>query len=154
HLDTYRFGVLMMLLSFVNFAAIGIGWMSGGMQRLFAAAYAANAHARFAEIFTASKWIFMGYAAILGAAAVASSALLAPTLFHASANTRNDVIGGIAGAAVYLIALYGFNVDRVALTSRGRQAAANLLFILGQLLSAGLTLPVLWSGGGLFGVLL
>ncbi len=154
HLDTFRFGVLMMLLSFVNFAAIGIGWISGGMQRLFGEAYAARNEPRFAQIYAVSRWIFVGYALLIGLAAVAASETLSETIFRAVGEQEQGVVGGIVGAAAYLVVLYAFSVDRVALTARGRAAAANLLFILSQAVTASLILPVLWFGGDLLHVML
>lgn len=150
HLDTYRFGVFMMLLSTVNVAALGIGWMSGGMQRLFGEAYARGDEAGFGIVYAVSKWIFISYGALAAVFILSGFVLLSALGWGAPATYRASVLGGVIGLGIYLIVLYSFNVDRVALTSRGKQAIANIFSISSQLVYVVLGIPILILSGSLF----
>lgn len=148
-LGPYQFGVLMMLLAGVNFAALGVTWLSGGALRLLGEAYADDDERRFADVFTVSRWILLGYAVAIaglvgGTALAVTGGILAVPPEHVP-----SVRGGIAGASLYLIVLYAFNADRVALVARGKQAWADGLTIASQTVYVASAAPLLASGGEL-----
>lgn len=149
HLGTYRFGVLMMMLAFVNFAALGVGWLSGGSLRLMSEAFARKDERSFADVYAVSKWIFIGYALVVALVVGGVLLVAVEVLIDVPAEFVRSVRGGIIGAGVYLICLYAFGIDRVALISRGRQALADILAMASQgvyLLGA---VPILLLGGDL-----
>lgn len=154
HLDAYRFGVFMMLLTTVNVAALGIGWISGGMQRLFGEAFARSDETGFNLVYAVSKWLFLAYGTF-AAAMILTGAVLTPALgWGPPPQYRTSVLAGVLGLGVYLNLLYSFNVDRVALTSRGHQALANILSIASQAVFVVLAIPTLFVGGGLGALML
>lgn len=154
HLDAYRFGVFMMLLTTVNVAALGIGWISGGMQRLFGEAYARSDEIGFNLVYAVSKWLFIAYGT-LAAVLILIGTVFAPVLgWGPPPQYRISVLAGAIGLGVYLVVLYSFNVDRVALTARGHQAVANILSITSQAAFVILAIPTLFMGGGLGALML
>lgn len=154
HLGDYRFGVLMMLLGFVNFAAFGVVWLSGSMQRLLGESFARGDETVFADAYAVSKWLYLGYAAAVAVVAGGGLIMLAGPVFRVPPEHHASVVGGILGAAIHFLLLYVLSIDRVALAARGRQAAANLLTIVTQLGFAVLAVPVLMMGGDLLELML
>ena len=149
HLGQYRFGVLMMLLAGTNFAALGVTWLSGGSLRLLGEAFANGDESRFADVFAVTRWILVGYAIVLagfvGLPAVAAVDGIEAVPAEAVASVR----GGIVGAGAYLVVLYAFNADRVALVARGKQAWADGLTILSQMVYVLTAASILAAGGDL-----
>ncbi len=151
----YQFGVLMVLLSLVNFAVIGIAWLSGGALRLLGECAGHSDDDAFRRAFGLIKTIYVGYgvglAILLGIAAVGFDELLF------SGSTEADI--GAARTALlltgaYLIPFYAAGTDRLALTARKRQGAANTAQLSGIAASAIGTFIWLICGGDMPGVML
>ena len=64
YLDIAEFGLLMFLMSLVNFAAIGIGWASGGLVRMLGEAWANNNLVDFQNIHAMGRVVFVAYAIV------------------------------------------------------------------------------------------
>lgn len=150
----YQFGVLMVLLSFVNFAVIGIAWLSGGALRLLGECAGHEDEETFRRAFGLIKTIYVGYgvglALLLGIAAMSFDEMLF------SGGTEADLSAArtamlLMGA--YLIPFYAAGIDRLALTARKRQGAANMAQLAGVVAFAAGVTPWLLSGGNMPGVM-
>ncbi len=154
-LGKYKFGVLMVLLAFINYAILGIGWMSGGLTRMLGECAAKNRSEDFGKIYSLSKWIFAGYALIVGLVMIGVVQLLGDRIFDGYEKIdRETVVWGVVCAAAYFVALYELNVDRTALTALKRQTAGNLVQLLSLLIFAFVAVSWLYQGGGLEVVLI
>lgn len=153
-LDKYRFGILMILLAFFGYAALGMAFMTGGMARILGEFHAREDAAGFRRGYWLGKLAYVGYAGLVGLLAIAAVALLEGTLFQVRAGHRGTVLGTVAAGALYFVLLYEFSVDRLALTAAGRQATANLLSAASLAVFVVLVVPWLLTGGGLPGVML
>jgi O-antigen/teichoic acid export membrane protein len=154
YLGNYRFGTLMMLLSFVNFAAFGVVWLAGSMQRVLGEAHARRDDAEFSDVYAVAKWIFVGYAIATAVVVGGGLILLVDRVFDTPPQHRDSVVGGIAGGALYFVLMYLLSMDRMALTARGRQSSANILTIVSQVGFTLLGVPVLMLGGDLLHLML
>lgn len=105
HLSTYQFGILMMLLSFVNFAVIGIAWMSGGSLRLLGEYAGLGRDDDFRRAFGLIQLIYAGYGVVL-AVIIALAAILLPSLFWREATQidMDAVRHAMIVTGVYMIA--------------------------------------------------
>lgn len=151
----YQFGVLMALLSFVNFAVIGIAWMSGGTLRLLGEFAGLGDDLAFGRAFGLIKTIYVGYGVGLTLLLGITAHFFARELF--SGGTETDIAAAqeaLALTGIYLIAFYGASVDRLALTARKRQGSANLAQLAGIAAFALGVGPWLLQGGDMPGVLL
>jgi O-antigen/teichoic acid export membrane protein len=155
YLGKYQFGVLMMLLSFINYASIGIGWMSGGALRVLGEYAAKGDNQGFAQSYSLSKSIYVGYALIIAIGMVTIGLNWEHLIFHNLPSAyRKAVHLSILAIAVYFVVLYDFSVERLALTAKRRQVAGNLFQMLNLLIFAISVVPWLLSGGSLVGVLI
>jgi O-antigen/teichoic acid export membrane protein len=137
------FGVLMLILGLVNYAVIGIGWLSGGLQRIFGEAFGTKDLAGFVHALDVGKIIFVAYAAVMALAGIGVFLGL----------DRSQVpLGATVVAGFFLIALYETAVERLALTAAGRLAATNMLQFAQVTAYSISVLLVLRAGGGLLGV--
>lgn len=150
----YQFGVLMVLLSFVNFAVIGIAWLSGGALRLLGECAGREDEKAFRRAFGLIKTIYVGYglglALLLGIVAVSFDQLLF------SGGTEVDILAGreaLLLTGIYFVVFYAAGIDRIALTARKRQGAANMAQLAGVVAFAAGVTPWLLSGGGMSGVM-
>jgi O-antigen/teichoic acid export membrane protein len=153
-LDKYRFGILMILLAFFGYAALGMAFITGGMARILGEFHAKEDAAGFRRGYWLSKLAYVGYAAVVGLLAIAVVALLEGTFFQVRAGYQGAVLATVAAGALYFVLLYEFSVDRLALAATGRQATANVLTIANLAVFVALVIPWLLSGGGLPGVML
>ena len=153
-LGKYQFGVLMLLLAFVNYAAVGINWMTGGVMRVMGEFAANKNFPAFESAYSLSKYVYVGYALLLvGAVSVFWAFLGGVWEARIPPNAEHAVLGGIFFTALYLVAFYDLSVDRVALTAMGRQYAANLLQVTAVVSFAGAVVPLLLSGANLVHVM-
>lgn len=150
----YQFGVLMVLLSFVNFAVIGIAWLSGGAMRLLGECAGREDEETFRRAFGLIKTIYVGYgvglALLLGIAATGFDEMLF------SGGTEADLSAARTAMllmGVYLIPFYAAGTDRLALAARKRQGAANMAQLAGVVAFAAGVTPWLLSGGSMPGVM-
>jgi O-antigen/teichoic acid export membrane protein len=154
HFSPTQFGAIMVILSLVNFAAIGFGWISGSSLRLLTTHWARGDRKGFSACYRACKIAYMGYA-------IAISALGGILLYFVI-----DIFSGIdigesektllfVGTCVYLVFFYDMNVDRVAMISARQQASGYTLVTIMSILQLGAI--VTWVSvfqGGLGGVMM
>lgn len=146
----YQFGVLMVLLSLVNFAVIGIAWMSGGALRLLGEYSGLGNEAAFRRAFGLIKTIYVGYG--LGLAFLLGIVALSMDEILFSGGTMEDIHAARATlllTGIYLVVFYAAGVDRLALTARKRQGAANMAQLAGVVAFAVGVTPWLLSGGAM-----
>lgn len=62
HLGIAQFGVLMVMLSMINFASIGITWMSSGLVRIMGEYWAKLDHQGMCNAFVVGKYVYTLYA--------------------------------------------------------------------------------------------
>ena len=138
YLGKQDFGVLMIILAAVNYATIGVTWLAAGTTRIIGE-YAANAQTDSVyHAYVTAKIINVGYAIVIGAIAHVLSLLL---------DTGNPLSGLVPWAVVYLVVLFEFSIDRLALTAMRRQGTSNLISILNSAVAFGGALLVLVNGG-------
>lgn len=150
----YQFGILMVLLNFVNFAVIGIAWMSGGSLRLLGEYAGLGEAENFRKAFGLIKTIYVGYGLILSALLGGVALFCDQWLFNGG--TESDM--QVARAALlltggYLIAFFAVAIDRIALIARKRQAVANISQLAGIVVFAVSVALWLEHGGDMAGVL-
>jgi O-antigen/teichoic acid export membrane protein len=153
-LGEWQFGVLMMLLSFLNFVAIGVGWMSGGASRVLGEYAAAEDAEGFRHAYLVSRFIYTGYSLLVAAAILYAGRTFQTSLFGEEASSHSAELGRAAlAAACYLVILYDLSVQRLALNALRRQASANILQMASVLTFVVLVVPWLLAGGGLAGII-
>ena len=152
-LDKYRFGILMILLAFFGYAALGMAFMTGGMARILGEFHAREDRDGFRRGYLLSKLTYVGYAAMIGVLALGAVILFEGTLFEFRADYRETVLWTVAAGGLYFVLHYEFSVDRLALAATGRQGTANLLTIVTLVGFVVLVVPWLLGGGDLPGVL-
>ncbi|HLJ53754.1 MAG TPA: hypothetical protein VKT77_01880 [Chthonomonadaceae bacterium] len=155
YLGQFEFGVLMLLLSFINFASMGIGWMSGGMQRILGEYAAVRDDEGFARAYSLCKVAYCAYAAMISIAMVLVGTVGLRFFFPSTpAEHVPSIQYSVIAAAVYFVVYYEFSVERLALASQQRLAAGYFYQIVSQVAFA---IPVyfwLRAGGGLKCVLI
>lgn len=137
------FGLLVLMLAMINYATVGVGWLSGGLQRILGEAFGTGNNAGFVQAIDVGKIIFLAYgiaAALLGVGLVAFL-------------DRSRVpLGAAIIAGFFLVATYESAIERLALTAAARLAAVNLLQFAQVTAYAVSVVFVLRAGGGLLGV--
>ena len=137
------FGILVLMLAVINYATIGVGWLSGGLQRILGEAFGTENNAGFVQAIDVGKIIYLAYgvaAALLGIGVVAFL-------------DRSQVpLGAAIFAGFFLVASYESTIERLALTAAARLVAVNLLQFVQVIAYAVSVVFVLRAGGGLFGV--
>ncbi|MFN5173581.1 MAG: lipopolysaccharide biosynthesis protein [Holosporaceae bacterium] len=154
HYGQYQFGVLMVLLSLVNFAVIGIAWMSGGSLRLLSEYASLGQDADFKRAFGLIKAIYTGYGIGLGAAILFAVSFFGQLLFRGGNDfdlQQSNLTTMIM--ACYLMFFFPAALDRLALTARKRQGAANMAQISGVIASSVSIYLWITHGGGMAGVM-
>ena len=147
HLGKEKFGILAMIMAATTYAAIGVGWLSGGMARIMAERAAVDDIEGFKTAYAFAKWLYVGYAIL----AVLVFWLVAPTLLP-NALKNKETLTALLLACIYLTLLYEYNADRAAFNARHWQAKGNLREIIGQIVFAAGVLFGLYAGWGLPGV--
>lgn len=150
----YQFGVLMILLNLVNFAVIGIAWMSGGALRLLGEHAGRGNEDGFREAFGIIKAVYVGYGCVLALLACMAASACAPHLFaEALPQDLPAVKLALVLSGLYMIVFYSVAVDRIALTARKRHEIANMSQFAGLLFFAAAVMPWLLAGGSMPGVI-
>lgn len=147
HLGKERFGVLAMIMAANNYAAIGIGWLSGSMARILAERAALGDRTGFREAYAFSKMVYVLYASI----ALLIFWLAAPWLL-ANALADTETHAAIVLSCIYFLLAYEYNADRQTFIARHWQARGNLREIAGQIVFATGVGVGLFMGMGLPGV--
>ena len=152
YLGSYEFGILMVMLSFINYAAFGVGWMSGGALRVLGEYAAQQNNEGFIRGVMLSRTVYVGYAVVIGLLMVGIGLVVTGHFVHIPDKHLQVVRWSLVGAAFYFIVLYDFSVDRLVLTSVKRQAIGNILQLLSLVVFAVGIFFALRSGGGLYWV--
>jgi O-antigen/teichoic acid export membrane protein len=137
------FGALVLILGLINYAVIGIGWLNGGLQRIFGETFGVKDMVGFVHALDVGKVIFVAYAAVMALAGIGA---------FVSLNRAQVPLGAAIAAGFFLVALYEAAVERLALTAAGRLAATNMLQFVQVVVYSVSVLLVLRTGGGLLGV--
>ena len=151
----YQFGVLMVLLSLVNFSSIGVGWLSGGAMRMLGGYAALGDESEFRRAFGLIKIIYLAYGVILAILIGVMAAGFDKVLF--SGGTEADIRAlrpTLLLLGVYLIFFFVAATDRLALAARKRGGAANMAQLAGIMTCAAGIAPWLLSDGGMAGVMI
>jgi O-antigen/teichoic acid export membrane protein len=150
----YQFGVLMVLLSFVNFAVIGIAWLSSSALRLLGECAGREDEIAFRRAFGLIKTIYVGYGIGLTLLLGIVAMIFDKVLF--SGGTESDILAArkaLLLTGIYMVVFYAAGIDRLALTARKRQGAANMAQLAGVVsFAAGVSMWLL-SGGDMPGVM-
>ena len=139
-----EFGTVVMLIAFVNYAAIGITWLSGGAARLFGEYITAKKYITFTKLYIFCKYLYVSYAIIT----------ILFCWFFLIAFSRDiifdqDVFHTILCLSIYFLILYEYNTDRLALNAFKLQKKANMYEILGQVVTFFLAIYLLDAGLGM-----
>ncbi len=148
HLGKERFGILAMIMASNNYAAIGVGWLSGSMARVMAERAATGDRDGFAEAYAFSKLVYVAYAIIV----LAVFWLIAPWLLT-DVLADWEIRTAILLSCMLLLVSYEYNADRLAFVARHRQARGNANEAVGQLFFAAGVGIGLMMGAGLPGVI-
>lgn len=150
----YQFGVLMVLLSIVNFAVIGIAWMSGGALRLLGEYAGQGDDGEFRRAFGLIKLIYVGYGLCIAILFAILSLGFDQNLFSGGSVTDKAAARiTMLLTGIYIVVFFAVAVDRIALTARKRQGYANMAQLVGIIAFAVGVAPWLMIGGGMPGVM-
>jgi len=147
YLGREKFGVLVMIMAANNYAAIGIGWLTGGMARILAERSALNDVEGFRVGYAFAKWLHLCYA--LFALLVFWS--ISPWILESSYSDP-EIFYAVILSSLYFILVYEYSTDRIAFDARKLQSKGNLREVAGQLIFACCVLMGLHAGWGLPGV--
>jgi O-antigen/teichoic acid export membrane protein len=148
------FGFLMFVLVIVNFAAFGIGWMSGGSIRVLGEFYAKGDGLGFHHVFRWMRRAFWAYSAVAAAVILILGALPWSPLIERFADLPPEIVRVTSLlTAVYIVVYYDFTALRQALTAMGKKSLANYATIVSLVVFCLWVVPWLWLyEGGLPGV--
>lgn len=135
YLGEHQFGLLMILLNLINFAAIGIGWMSGGLVRVMGEYWASSDYDGFRQAFTVGKYVYTIYALL----AVTAGIVFWLVSQSGVINNNSPLTGTILLAGLYLVLNYEALPERQAFVGTNCQATGNYIELTRVLLFAGLT---------------
>lgn len=146
-------GTFVLLWSAVNFAAIGIGWLSSGGVVLMTRAAAATDEAGLARLYRQFARIMAGYALLvwlaLGAWSLGIGTVWLKTLPSADAAA---IRWAAQGAGLYVVAMYVHQADLGLLTARLEQGRGALFRVMLQVLMFSGALVGIAVGGGVAGM--
>ena len=152
-LGKYQFGALMVLLSFIHVAGLGVTWMHGSILRVLGEAFAKGDRDDFSRCYGVTKLIFVGYGSLVALAMVAALGFQS-FFFGEIPDQHRDSLGlSVLFAAAYFILLNDLSVEYVSQCSVKRQVRAILLPIVSVVTYAAAVVPWLLLGGGLSGVM-
>jgi O-antigen/teichoic acid export membrane protein len=150
----YQFGVLMILLSLINFVSIGIGWLSCGALRLLGEYAAKGDEPGFRDAFAWIKAIYVGYGCILAILAGIAAFGFGFRIFTDA--PPQDIFAmrmALLLCGLHMIASYSVAADRLALIARKRQSRANMAQLIGVLTFGAGAILWIYAGGNMPGVM-
>jgi len=143
HLGQETFGVLTMMLAAINYGAIGITWLSGGMARILGERGAVSDTAGFADAYALSKLVYVGYAVIT----ITVFWIVSPWVL-AGALENIEILQAMILASIYFLLMYEYNADRLSFIALCRQTTGNTIEAAGQIAFAcGAAAGLYWGGG-------
>jgi len=126
YLGESQFGTLMIILNLLNFVAIGIGWMSGGLTRLLGELWAQKDVYGLRQAFALGKYIFLVYAIIvIGLAVFSMWGWSTLTSERISISTME-----VFSASLFLLAQYEANPERQTFVGTRHQTSGNVIEVL------------------------
>jgi O-antigen/teichoic acid export membrane protein len=137
------FGVLVLILAMIAYVNAGVGWLSGGLQRILGETFSTKNYAGFVQAIDVGKIILLAY----GTAAVLLGVGTLAFLGHTRVPLGTAIVAGI-----FLLASYEASIERLALIAAARLVAVNLLQFAQVVAYAISVVFVLRAGGGLLGV--
>lgn len=143
NLGAEGFGVLVLILGLINYTAIGVGWLSGGLQRILGETFATSDSAGFVRAYDLGKILFVAYALL--------ALLIGLGIFEGMGRTQLS-LGAAITAGLFLVANYEMMVERLALAAAARLAANNTLQFVQVIVYSIAVIFVLRAGGGLAGI--
>ncbi len=148
YLGQEGFGILLMIMAGTNYAAVGVGWLSGGLARILAERAAIKDFEGFRSAYVFSKWMNVLYSI--------SAVIIFWILFHFFISERvvdENVTFTLLLASVSFVLQYEYNADRAAFISLHWQSKNNIREILGNSVFAICTVLTLKAELGLIGVI-
>lgn len=119
YLGEQQFGLLMIILNFINFAAIGITWMSGGLVRVVGEFWVNADLDGLRDTMTVGKYVYTFYALLL---VIGGGILLA---IKAAGTSGESLTVTMLLAGIYLIMNYEALPERQAFAGINNQAVGN-----------------------------
>ena len=152
YLGSYKYGVFLLIFSFINYAAVGIGFMSGGALRLLGEKYSIKDYKALSTSYTVSKYTYVLYSLLVSAAFILYALCIKGSSYFSDSYLENIKI--ICVTCVYIIIKYDFSVEIQLLVGTQRQFWANIFQILTQLFYLMLVIPyIIFSSTNISGVL-
>jgi O-antigen/teichoic acid export membrane protein len=143
HLGKENFGILIMILAVMNYGAIGITWLSGGMARILGERGAVGDTAGLGDAYAFSKLVYIGYAAI-----TITVCWIVLSWFMVDALEKPELVQALILASLYFLVMYEYNTDRLAFIALSRQTTGNAIDAIGQIVFAcGVAAGLYWGGG-------
>lgn len=154
YLGKVQFGILMMLLAYINYSAVGVNWLTGGLLRAFGRYSAACNQIAFSHAFRLARHIYVGYAIIIGAVMLTFAWVNPGPLFGYPQGVSDSTLWwAVCATVAYLVLFYAWSGDRVALTALGLQHWAYNLQIASLAIYAVGAVMLLMAGAGVAGLM-
>lgn len=149
----YRFGALMSLISFAGLAFALVGALYTVMLRLFGEAINAKDEIKLSALYFVAKIISICIGLLCSIIFVAVE-VIHPVLFDdAPVEIHHEIFRALQLSIVHLLLLCELSVEQTMLAAKGRQAAANLVTLMGLVVFAITVVPVLILDGALIDVM-
>jgi O-antigen/teichoic acid export membrane protein len=149
YLGKTQFGVLMMLLAYINYASLGVNWLTGGLLRILGVYHAGGDIEAFSRAFRLGRYVYVGYAVLLGCFVLLVAWIDPEVLFGNPLVPHNLLWWSVFAAVIYLVLFYELSIDRVALMAAGVQHWAYLLQMLALFIYAVGAAIILKLGGNI-----
>ena len=154
HLGQAQFGILMMLLAYINYASVGVNWLTGGLLRILGSDHAGNQLEAFSRAFRLGRYVYVGYAVLLGLVLLVLAGINPELLFGHSSQPRELLWWAVFAAVIYLVLFYELTIERVALMAVGTQHWAYLLQMAAIVLYALGAIVILKVGGNVISLMI
>lgn len=152
-LGNYRFGVLMILSAQIAFAYLFVGLFYSVLLRLFRESLARSDPEEFSRIYIAGKLVLIGVGLLFGAT-VLGAETFHPVFFEdAPAQFRSEIWVATALATAHYLLLCEISVEQTIFSAIQKQASANIVTLVSQIVFAVTVILWLSHGGGLVGVM-
>lgn len=138
YLGKAEFGTLMIIIAAINYSTIGVTWLASGTTRIIGELVATEKSDEVYHAYLTAKIVNVGYAIVIGTGALCLSLFL-------DADGQFSTL--IPWAVLYLVVLFDFSTDRLALTAARHQGASNSIAILNTGVAFAATLAVLMNEG-------
>lgn len=152
-LGHYMFGVLMILFAYVSFAYAAINWLYGGFLRQLSERYAVQDNDGLSRVYTAGKLCFIGFGVLCGTGLVIFELGFSTMFGDAAEHVEGEIAAALLLSVLHFFLLCEMAAEIALFAVVKRQALANIVVIVGLLVSILATIAWLLSGGGLAGVL-